>query len=95
MEQEIILDLKSGKTEPGDLYLVCSDGLNDMVDDEDIELVVSSLTCNLDRAASQLVMIARDMGGHDNISVILVQVEPPQEGWLARVTRSLRHGTSA
>ena len=90
MEEDINLDFKTGKTEPGDLYLVCSDGLNDMVEDEDIELVLSSLKCNLDLAADQLVMIARDMGGHDNISVILAHVEPAPEGWFARVARSLR-----
>jgi len=59
---------------PGDIYLVCSDGLNDMVDNADIELVLNSLQANLPLAASQLVMIANDNGGDDNISVILAKV---------------------
>ena len=64
---------------PGDLYLVCSDGLNDMVDNADIELVLDSLQANLPLAASQLVMIANDNGGDDNISVILAKARPQTE----------------
>lgn len=60
---------------PGDLFLVCSDGLNDMVDGSDIELVLDSLGEALPMAADQLVMIARDCGGHDNVSVALVRVD--------------------
>jgi serine/threonine protein phosphatase PrpC len=66
---------------PGDIYLVCSDGLNDMVDNADIELVLNSLHANLPLAASQLVMIANDNGGEDNISVIL-----------AKTTSTRKHG---
>ncbi len=60
----------------GDIYLLCSDGLNDMVDDADIELVLNSLQGNLPLAARQLVMIANDNGGEDNISVILAKIRP-------------------
>ena len=58
----------------GDIYLLCSDGLNDMVDDAEIGLALSRLSANLDLAASQLVQMANDNGGRDNISVILVRV---------------------
>ena len=53
---------------------MCSDGLNDMVTDEDIELTLSSLAANLNLAAQQLVQQACDNGGRDNVSVILVRV---------------------
>jgi PPM family protein phosphatase len=59
---------------PGDLYLLCSDGLNDMVSDEDIELALQALGSNLNLAAQQLVQMANDNGGRDNVSVILVRV---------------------
>lgn len=59
---------------PGDIYMLCSDGLYDMVPDEDIQLTVSSLKSNLTLAAEQLVQQANDSGGRDNISVILVHV---------------------
>jgi protein phosphatase len=59
---------------PGDLYLLCSDGLNDMVVDEDIQLTLGLMGANLEMAAQQLVQMANDNGGRDNVSVILVRV---------------------
>ena len=61
-----------------DIFLLCSDGLNDMVDDADIELVLNSLQANIPLAAKQLVMIANDNGGEDNISVIVAKVRPQE-----------------
>ncbi len=59
---------------PGDIYLLCSDGLNDMVPDEEIRQVLQALTVNLELAAKQLIRMANDNGGRDNVSVILVKV---------------------
>ena len=61
-------------TKPGDIYLLCSDGLCDMVDDEDIGMTLQTLGGNLKLAAQQLVQMANDNGGKDNVSVILVRV---------------------
>lgn len=69
---------------PGDIYLLCSDGLNDMVEDEEIRLTLQMLAANLDLAATQLVQMANDNGGRDNVSVILVKVLrefPAAGGW--------------
>ncbi|MGE5320986.1 MAG: PP2C family protein-serine/threonine phosphatase [Hyphomicrobiaceae bacterium] len=74
LEAEVEITLDEREALPGDIYLVCSDGLNDMVDNTDIELVLNSLQANLPLAASQLVMVANDNGGDDNISVILAKV---------------------
>ncbi len=60
--------------EVGDIYLLCSDGLNDMVDDEEIRMTVEMLAANLELAAMQLIEIANDNGGRDNVSVILIKV---------------------
>ena len=60
--------------EPGDIYMLCSDGLYDMVPAEDVLLTVTSLKSNLTLAAQQLIQQANDNGGRDNISVILVHV---------------------
>jgi len=59
----------------GDIYLLCSDGLNDMVEDEDIQSVLYAMQGNLPLAAEQLVQMAKDNGGRDNVSVILVKVK--------------------
>jgi len=59
----------------GDIYLLCSDGLNDMVEDEDIAFTVKTLKSNLPLLASQLIQAANDNGGRDNVSVILIKVK--------------------
>jgi protein phosphatase len=67
-------EVHTHEVEQGDIYLLCSDGLYDMVPDDDIHLTVKSLKSNLPLAAEQLVQQANDNGGRDNISVILVHV---------------------
>jgi protein phosphatase len=72
----------------GDIYLFCSDGLNDMMEDEDIQSVVYAMQGNLPLAAEQLVQMANDNGGRDNISVILVKVKDKfaaPRSWLAKL----------
>ncbi|MGH8761301.1 MAG: Stp1/IreP family PP2C-type Ser/Thr phosphatase [Burkholderiales bacterium] len=59
---------------PRDIYLLCSDGLCDMVSDDDIGSALRDLGANLELAAQQLVQMANDNGGRDNVSVILVRV---------------------
>ena len=75
-------------TQPGDLYLLCSDGLCDMVEDEQIRSALLALGGNLKLAAQQLVQMANDNGGRDNVSVILVRVlrdYPGARGVMAKV----------
>jgi len=69
---------------PGDVYLVCSDGLNDLVNDDDIALIVGELRGNLALAANHLVQAAKDNGGFDNVSVILAKVLQPFPAATAR-----------
>lgn len=72
----------------GDIYLLCSDGLNDMVEDDDIQATLYALQNNLPLAASQLIQMANDNGGRDNVSVILVKVKGKftlPRGWLAKL----------
>lgn len=67
-------EIREYETQPGDLYLLCSDGLCDMVEDGDISMALEALGANLKLAAQQLVQMANDNGGKDNVSVILVRV---------------------
>jgi protein phosphatase len=57
-----------------DLYLLCSDGLSDMVEDDDIQLTINTFGANLDLLARQLVLLSNDNGGRDNVSVVLARV---------------------
>ncbi len=67
-------EIRDYEARPGDLYLLCSDGLCDMVADEDIGETLRAFGSNLGLAAQQLVQMANDNGGRDNVSVILVRV---------------------
>jgi serine/threonine protein phosphatase PrpC len=61
------------RCDAGDIYLLCSDGLNDMVEDEEIALTLQALGQS-ELAATQLVQMANDNGGRDNVSVVLVRI---------------------
>ena len=67
-------ELHEYTTRPDDIYLLCSDGLCDMVSDDDIALTLKALGRHLDLATQQLVQMANDNGGRDNVSVILVRI---------------------
>jgi protein phosphatase len=67
-------EIRDYEVQVGDVYLLCSDGLNDMVDDGEIGMTLSALAANLELCASQLIQMANDNGGRDNVSVILVKV---------------------
>jgi protein phosphatase len=59
-----------------------------MVEDDDIFLTLSTLKANLSLAANQLVQMANDNGGRDNVSVVLIRVKrpfPAERGWLSRL----------
>lgn len=72
----------------GDIYLLCSDGLNDMVEDEEIGSTLQMLKANLPLAATELIQLANDNGGRDNVSVILIKVNgkfSAPHGWVAKL----------
>ena len=73
IEPDVKVDIGEQPVVPGDIYLLCSDGLNDMVDDEEIHLTLSKYSANLVQAAEELVRLANAKGGKDNTSVILVR----------------------
>lgn len=74
VEPTVQVDLAEIDVLPGDLFLLCSDGLTDMVDDEEIHLTVSTFSANLDMIGQQLIQLSNDHGGKDNISVVLTRV---------------------
>lgn len=66
--------------EPGSVFLLCSDGLSGMVDDRDIERVVSNASMTLQQKADKLIKMANEAGGLDNITVELVQFGTSETG---------------
>jgi PPM family protein phosphatase len=73
----VAIDIREDKVLPGDIYLLCSDGLTDMVEDRHIHRVITTYGADLDEAAEQLVVRANGNGGKDNTSVVLVRRKKP------------------
>jgi PPM family protein phosphatase len=74
IDPEVEAEIHTYDVEEGDIYLLCSDGLNDMIEDEEIQMTLIALRTNLDLTAQQLVQAANDAGGRDNVSVMLIKV---------------------
>ena len=93
VDPDVETEIHDYAVEPGDIYLLCSDGLNDMIEDDEIRLTLQTLAANLELAASQLIEMANDNGGRDNVSVILVKVVhefPAARNWGAKFKTWLR-----
>ena len=72
-EPDIIPEVQLLKIQPDDAFLLCSDGLNDMLSELRIEEIIQNLDVgNIEEKVDELIAAANDGGGRDNISVILV-----------------------
>jgi PPM family protein phosphatase len=71
VEPQVDVEIKDVPVVKGDMYVLCSDGLSDMVQDEDIRLTINTFGDNLDAVAKQLIQLANENGGRDNVSVLL------------------------
>jgi serine/threonine protein phosphatase PrpC len=69
----LAVDLVRGRCYPGDIFLLCSDGLTDMVDDAAIEHALSS-NQGLNQKGEMLIELAKTAGGYDNITIVLCEV---------------------
>jgi serine/threonine protein phosphatase PrpC len=78
-EADVDVDTLSIPATPGDLFLLCSDGLTSMVDDETILDAVERNRPNLQDAAKALVNAANRGGGEDNITVVFFEVAGAEE----------------
>jgi protein phosphatase len=93
VEPTVEVEVHEHEVLQGDVYLLCSDGLPDMVEDEDIHLTISTFNASLDVVGKQLIELANDHGGRDNVSVMLAQVNQPfaaRKGLLVKLARLFR-----
>jgi PPM family protein phosphatase len=72
-EESLVVDLLKGEAQTGDVFLLCSDGLTDMVDDEKIQQILVQPEALAIRAG-MLVEAANAAGGHDNVTVVLCEL---------------------
>jgi len=77
VEPQVEVEVQEHPVDKGDIFILCSDGLSDMVEDEDIRLTISTFGANLDTVAKQLIQLANENGGRDNVSVVLAQAVEP------------------
>ncbi len=84
VEDTVMLETHQHELLPGDIFLMCSDGLSDMLDDAAIAQVMLAYD-SLQACAQALIDAANEAGGKDNIAVILARVpggdQPPSKGW--------------
>jgi protein phosphatase len=93
IDPAVEVEIHVHEAQADDTYLLCSDGLSDMVDDEEIRLTLLTLKSNPSLTVQQLIQAANDNGGRDNISAMLIRVAEPYgvpRGWLARLKALFR-----
>lgn len=74
VENIVDVEMQEHPVQKGDVYLLCSDGLSDMIGDDDMAVTVNTFGNNPNSVTQHLVQMANDNGGKDNISVVLAQV---------------------
>ena len=77
VEENLAVDVLRGTTLPEDIFLLCSDGLTDMVDDISIQETLSS-KLSLQSKVEKLIELANSAGGYDNVTVVLCEIESGQ-----------------
>jgi protein phosphatase len=78
IDEMLAVDFIRGKGQPGDIFLLCSDGLTDMVEDDSIQTILS-LPTDLSVKVERLIESAKSAGGYDNVTVVLCEIKGPQE----------------
>lgn len=73
-KEDVLVDVVERDVQPGDVLVLCSDGLNTMLDDAEIVATVAQNTSDVEAAAEALVAKANQKGGEDNVTVILIKV---------------------
>jgi len=87
IEAVVPADIAEYRVEADDIYILCSDGLTDMVEADVVRDIVVAKRVDLAEAAAELIDVANQNGGRDNISVVLLRVPAdflPTSGWLQR-----------
>lgn len=75
MQKDVLVDLQGDEPQANDVYVLCSDGLNGMLRDDEILGAVQEHPADLTAAARRLIDLANANGGEDNITVVLIRLE--------------------
>ena len=72
-ESTVLIDVSESEAEAGDLFLMCTDGLTNMLNSSEMEQILK-LDVSLKKRANRLVELANEKGGTDNITVLMIEV---------------------
>lgn len=90
IDPTVEIDIYDYDVRVGDIFLLCSDGLTDMVDDMDVANILRRSSTDLKYGAGELVNKALSNGGKDNVTVIIVRVDeglPENKSWAHRLNK--------
>jgi len=73
IDADVIIDIQEDVAMVDDVYLLCSDGVNDMIEDKLIKNAILDNFDDLEKAATEIIRLANEHGGKDNISALLVK----------------------
>jgi len=73
IDSKVQIDIQEDVAMIDDIYLLCSDGVTDMIEDELIRLAILENSNDLTKAAAEIIRLANEHGGNDNISALLVK----------------------
>jgi PPM family protein phosphatase len=93
VDAEVELEIQEFDVEISDLYLLCSDGLTDLVNDAEITEILLGVSGSISHAATELIKVANEHGGTDNISVVIATVKKEftaEKGWVKNLFGSLK-----
>ncbi|MEM1413947.1 MAG: Stp1/IreP family PP2C-type Ser/Thr phosphatase [Myxococcota bacterium] len=76
MQDSVAVDMVPDEPKPGDVYVLCSDGLSGMITDEQLLGIVDASGSDMETAAERLVAAANEHGGEDNITVVVLRFTP-------------------
>lgn len=82
MQDQVVVDLQHDDPKPGDVYVLCSDGLSGMVDDDDILSIVKRHQ-DIRVSCTELIAMANEHGGEDNVTAVLVKIQDGAESTFA------------
>jgi protein phosphatase len=74
MQDQVVVDLQHDEPRNGDVYVLCSDGLSGMVEDQEIEKIVAD-NPDIRDACTKLIARANEHGGEDNVTAVLIKIE--------------------
>ncbi|HWT82139.1 MAG TPA: Stp1/IreP family PP2C-type Ser/Thr phosphatase [Candidatus Acidoferrum sp.] len=87
LKESVDVDVAEQSILAGDCFLLCSDGLSDLVEDEEISAIVRKHTDDLEQACQALVDRANFKGGDDNITALLIQAQSDERHHVNRLVQ--------